>query len=242
MLLAKCQYLSQSLANCLVMVRQLYPLVSADVALFSVADDRLQVLLVRREQEPAAGLWALPGAILQPQGDADLEVTARRALREKISVEVPYLAQLRTFAGAARDPRGWSLSVLHCALLPRDQVQAVVRSSVDRVQWCDADAPGERLAFDHAQQILWARTALRQRIQDHALPLHLMPERFTLTQLQRVCEAILSPGPAQRFRLDKGAFRRRFAKSPDIVEVPGAFEHGAQRPAQLFQVAPGFRF
>jgi hypothetical protein len=43
-------------------------------------------------------------------------------------------------------------------------------------------------------------------------------------------------------RLDKGAFRRRFAKSPDIVEEPGAFEHGAQRPAQLFRVAPGFRF
>ena len=55
----------------------------------------------------AAGLWALPGAILQPLGDADLEATAQRALREKISVEVPYFAQLRTFAGALRDPRGW---------------------------------------------------------------------------------------------------------------------------------------
>jgi len=224
------------------MVRQLYPLVSADVALFSVADDRLQVLLVRREHAPEAGLWALPGALLQPLGDADLEATARRALREKISVEVPYLAQLRTFAGAVRDPRGWSLSVLHFALLPRDQVSAVVRSSVDGIRWADADAPGRRLAFDHAQQIQWARTALRQRVQDNSLPLHLMPERFTLTQLQRVCEAILSPSAAQPVRLDKGAFRRRFAKSPDIVEVPGAFEHGAQRPAQLFRVAPGFRF
>lgn len=224
------------------MARQLYPIVSADVALFSVADDRLQVLLVRREQEPAAGRWALPGAILQPQHDQDLEATARRALREKISVEVPYLEQLRTFAGSDRDPRGWSLSVLHCALLPRDQVHAVVRSSVDEVRWSDADAPGARLAFDHAAQIQWARSALRQRVQEHALPLHLMPERFTLTQLQRVCEAILSPGPAQPCHLDKGAFRRRFAKSPDIVEVRGAFEHGAQRPAQLFRVAAGFRF
>lgn len=224
------------------MTRQLYPLVFADVALFSVADDRLQVLLVRREQVPEAGLWALPGAILQPLGDADLETTARRALREKISVEVPYLAQLRTFAGDLRDPRGWSLSVLHYALLPRECVHAVARSSVDSVRWAEADAPGQRLAFDHAQQIQWARTALRQRVKDHALPLHLMPERFTLTQLQRVCEAILSPGPEQPIRLDKGAFRRRFAKSTDIVEVPGAFEHGAQRPAQLFRASPGFRF
>lgn len=224
------------------MARQLYPIVSADVALFSVDDDRLQVLLVRREQEPAAGLWALPGAILQPQHDQDLEATARRALREKISVEVPYLEQLRTFAGTDRDPRGWSLSVLHYALLPRDQVHAVVRYSVDEVRWSDADAPGPRLAFDHAAQIHLARSALRQRVQEHALPLHLMPERFTLTQLQRVCEAILSPSPAQPCHLDKGAFRRRFAKSPDIVEVHGAFEHGAQRPAQLFRVAASFRF
>jgi len=224
------------------MVRQLYPIVSADVALFSMADDRLQVLLVRREQEPAAGRWALPGAILQPQHDKDLEATALRALREKISVEVPYLEQLRTFAGSDRDPRGWSLSVLHYALLPQDRVHAVVRSSVDKVMWSDADAPGPPLAFDHAAQVMCARSVLRQRVRDHALPLHLMPARFTLTQLQRVCEAILSPSPAQPCHLDKGAFRRRFARSPDIVEVHGAFEHGAQRPAQLFSVAEGFRF
>lgn len=224
------------------MARQLHPIVSADVALFSVTDDRLQVLLVRRAQEPAAGLWALPGAILQPRHDQDLEATARRALRDKISVEVPYLEQLRTFDGSERDPRGWSLSVLHCALLPRDQVHAVVRSSVNEVRWSDADAPGPRLAFDHAAQIHLARSTLRQRVREHALPLHLMPERFTLTQLQRVCEAILSPSPSQPFRLDKGAFRRRFAKSPDIVQVHGALEHGAQRPAQLFRVAEGFRF
>ena len=135
------------------MVRQLHPLVSADVALFSVADDCLQVLLVRREQEPAAGMWALPGAILQPHHDRDLEATARRALRDKISVEVPYLEQLRTFAGADRDPRGWSLAVLHYALLPRDQVQAAVRSGVAEVRWFDADALVQTLAFDHLQQL-----------------------------------------------------------------------------------------
>ncbi len=224
------------------MARPLHPLVSADVALFSVHADRLQVLLVRRDQEPAAGQWALPGAILKPQVDEHLEATARRALREKISVDVPYLEQLRTFAGAERDPRGWSLAVLHCALLPRDQVHAVARSAVDDVRWFDADSAPRSMAFDHGLQLRTARSALRQRVQQHALPLHLMPEHFTLTQLQRVCEAILSSGADQAIRLDKGAFRRRFAKSPDIVEVSGAFELGAQRPAQLFRVAPGFRF
>ena len=224
------------------MAKTLFPLVSSDVALFSIGNDRLQVLLVRREQEPAAGAWALPGAILKPNEDEDLESTARRALRVKIGVDVPYLEQLRTFADARRDPRGWSVAVLHCALLPRDRVQAVARSTVDQVQWFDADSVGQPLAFDHARQLLIAREALRQRVREHALPLHLMPERFTLTQLQRVCEAILSHGVGKAYKLDKGAFRRRFARSADIVEISGQYEYGAQRPAQLFRAAPGFRF
>ena len=92
------------------MTKTLFPLVSADVALFSIGDGCLQVLLVQRAQAPAAGQWALQGAVLKPDIDRDLEATARRALRDKISVEVPYLEQLQTFAGADRDPRGWSLA------------------------------------------------------------------------------------------------------------------------------------
>lgn len=224
------------------MARQLYPLVSADVALFSIGDGCLQVLLLQRSQEPAAGQWALPGAVLKPEIDRDLEATARRALRDKISVEPPYLEQLQTFAGADRDPRGWSLSVLHYALMPRDQVQAVVRRKVEGLRWANADTEGQELAFDHAAQLRAARSALRQRVRERALPLHLMPERFTLTQLQRVCELILAPGEGESVSLDKGAFRRRFAGSADIVEIPGQFEGGAQRPAQLYRVATDFRF
>jgi hypothetical protein len=69
-----------------------------------------------------------------------------------------------------------------------------------------------------------------------------MPQRFTLTQLQRVCEIILAPKAGKPAPLDKGAFRRRFARSKDIAPIPGEFEGGARRPAQLYRVAPGFRF
>ena len=224
------------------MTQQLFPLVSADVALFSIGDGCLQVLLVQRAQEPAIGQWALPGAVLKPEIDRNLEATARRALRDKISIEVPYLEQLHTFAGADRDPRGWSMAVLHYALMPRDQVQALVRRKVESVRWAYADTEARDLAFDHSEQLQAARSALRQRVKEHALPLHLMPERFTLTQLQRVCEVILTSDGSERVTLDKGAFRRRFADSPEIVEISGQFEGGAQRPAQLFRTAQGFRF
>jgi ADP-ribose pyrophosphatase YjhB (NUDIX family) len=162
-------------------------------------------------------------------------------LREKLGVEVPYLRQLKVFDGVGRDPRGWSLSILYCALLSQDAVQAAARSKVDDVRWVDANTVG-RLAFDHSEHVAAARDALRGRVRDQALPLHLMPEKFTLTQLQRVCELILRDGSDDPLALDKGAFRRRLARSEDFAPVEGEFERGAQRPAQLYRVAPGFRF
>jgi 8-oxo-dGTP diphosphatase len=216
--------------------RMLYPLVSADVALFSVEQDRLKVLLVQRAHAPAARQWALPGAILKPEEDEDLHATACRALQEKISVAVPHLAQVGAFSGKHRDPRGWSISVLFYALLPADQVNAVVKSRVEAVQWLDAGDPGYFLAFDHGLLLGAALTVLRGKVERHALPLHLLPWRFTLTALQRTCEAVLGRP------LDKSVFRRRLKDSEDLVELPGEFMFGAQRPAQLYRARDGFVF
>jgi 8-oxo-dGTP diphosphatase len=214
----------------------LFPLVSADVALFSVANDTLEVLLVKRAQEPCAGLWALPGAVLKPDVDFDLEATARRALRDKVDVEIAHLEQVGAFSGADRDPRGWSIGVLFLALLARDRVSAVVRSKVEAIKWAGADHLHGALAFDHRAQLEAARQVLGHRVDRYALPLHLMPERFTLTELQRTCEAIMGRA------LDKSAFRRRLKSSHDIVEVPNEFIRGAQRPAQLYRAREGYRF
>jgi 8-oxo-dGTP diphosphatase len=216
--------------------RMLYPLVSADIALFSVEQDRLRVLLVQRAQEPAALQWALPGAILKPDEDDDLHATACRALQEKISVAIPHLAQVGAFSGKYRDPRGWSVSVLFYALLPGDQVSAVVKSRIEAVEWRDASNPGAPLAFDHGVLLGAALEVLRGKVERHALPLHLLPARFTLTALQRTCEAVLGRP------LDKSVFRRRIKDSDDLVELAGEFVVGPQRPAQLYRARDGFVF
>ena len=214
----------------------LYPLVSADVALFSVDHKSLRVLLVRRAQAPEALQWALPGAVLRPEEDADLHATACRALRDKVDVDVPYLAQVGAFSGARRDPRGWSVSVLFYALLPGDQVQAVVKSSIEAVEWFDASSPSCPLAFDHGELLGAALGMLRAKVERHALPLHLLSARFTLPELQRTCEAVLARP------LDKSVFRRRLKDSEDIVELAGEFAVGSQRPAQLYRARDGFVF
>lgn len=215
--------------------RVLFPLVVVDVALFCVDDGGLRVLLVKRAQEPEQGRWALPGGVLKPDQDLNLEAAARRVLRNKISVEIAHLEEVRTFSGTERDTRGWSIAVLFCALLPRDQVQALIRDKVEAVEWADAGKPHHRLAFDHTEQLATALHVLRDKVDRHALPLHLMPEKFTLTALQRTCEAILGR------TLDKAVFRRRLKGSEDLVETD-EYERGLQRPAQLYKAREGFTF
>jgi len=207
--------------------RELFPLVGVDIALFSVDQSRLQVLLVKRAEEPAAKQWALPGGILKPHLDNSLAAAARRVLAHKVSVELPLVEEVCTFSGPDRDPRGWSISVLFYALLPRDKVNALVRSKVEALEWVDVTAPGHRLAFDHAQHLAAAVLKLRAKVEAGKLPLHLLPEKFTLTQLQRTIEAILGR------ELDKSSFRRQLKTSSDLVELD-EYERGAQRPAQLF--------
>lgn len=216
--------------------RMLHPLVSADVALFSVEQERLRVLLVQRTEAPAARQWALPGAILKPEEDADLHATACRALHEKIGVRVAHLAQVGAFSGDKRDPRDWSVSVLFYALLPADQLNVVASRGVEAVQWFDASDPACPLAFDHAELLGAALEMLRAKVERHALPLHLLPARFTLTALQRTSEAVLGRA------LDKSVFRRRLKDSEDLVELAGEFVIGPQRPAQLYRAREGFVF
>ena len=216
--------------------RRLYPIVTADVALFTLLEQRLRVLLIQRANSPTPGGWALPGGVLDPERDASLEHTAKRILAAKTRVALPHLEQVAAHSGPDRDPRGWSVSALYYALLPSDQVPAVAGDKTESIEWCDPERPGHRLAFDHRQLLDEALHTLRDKVVRGALPLHLLPARFTLTEVQRACEAILG------HELDKGAFRRQIKDAPELVAVPGEFLRGAQRPAQIYRAAAGFSF
>lgn len=212
------------------------PIVAADVALFTVQEETLRVLLLQRDNDPQAGAWALPGALLKPDVDLSLEHTARRALAAKTRVEIPHLEQVSVFSGLKRDPREYSVAVLFYALLPTDRAPAVAGAKAKNVAWSDVARLKRPIAFDHRKMIELATARLKQRVERLVLPLHLLPEKFTLTQLQRVCEIVLEK------RLDKGSFRRRLRSEETLVQVAGEFQRGANRPAQLFRAIPGFRF
>jgi 8-oxo-dGTP diphosphatase len=215
--------------------KRLFPIVTADVALFTLTDHQLRVLLIKLANNPTPGGWALPGSVLKPDLDRNVDDTALRALASKTRVVLPHLEQVTTSSGADRDPRGWSVSVLYYALLPSDQVPAVAGDKTEAIEWCNPERPGHRLSFDHAQLLERALATLRDKVERGALPLHLLPGKFTLTDLQRACEAILGR------ELDKGAFRRKIADQPTLVPVRGEFLRGPQRPAQLYRAATDFR-
>ncbi|MBI5258873.1 MAG: NUDIX hydrolase [Burkholderiales bacterium] len=196
---------------------------TVDVVLLTLRDGALQVLLQRREREPFAGTLALPGGYVRPQEDRDTDAAAARVLREKAGVEGPYLEQLATFSGAARDPRGWSVAIAYCALVPADALPGhAVLAPVDRLP---------SLPFDHAQIVATAVARVRTKSQYSSLPVYLCGERFTLPQLQAVYEAVLGEP------VNKVSFRRKMDELDMLEPIEGALSSGgAHRPAQLYRL------
>ena len=208
------------------------PLATVDVAVFTVADEALQVLLVQRPQsvgEPFPGLWALPGGFVDVERDADLEACALRKLREKTGVSTPYLEQLGSWGSARRDPRGWSATHAYFALIPHETARAGANAA--DVRWFPVTSSGvrTRLAFDHAEILAAAIARLRGKVEYTSLPAFLLPREFTLTDLQRTYEIVLGR------TLEKSAFRTRVLGA-GLVEPAGKARLGPNRPAQLYRL------
>lgn len=204
---------------------------TVDVVLLTLGPEGLQVALVRREKAPFAGVLALPGGYIHPQEDADARASAARVLREKAGLQSPYLEQLATFSGPARDPRGWAVAVAYCALVPPGLLAG--RAPAVELAAVDALPP---LPFDHRQIVDAAVQRVRSKSQYSSLPVHLCAEPFTLPQLQGVYEAVLGEP------INKVSFRRKVDELAMLEPVPGALQTGgAHRPAQLYRVRAAFR-
>lgn len=209
------------------------PLVSVDLAIFTLRDQRLQVLLVERGAHPHKGRWALPGGFVDLKQDRELLDTARRKLQEKTGVRTPHLEQVVSVGSASRDPRGWSITILFMALIPPVSLQG--GGAVDDVRWWPfADACALPLAFDHRELLLQARERLRNKTAYTLLPIHVLQPPFTLTRLQQAFEELLGEP------LEKKSFRRRIL-SADVVEEVGEDlpEGGRGRPALLYRLRRG---
>ncbi|MEV7690412.1 NUDIX domain-containing protein [Streptomyces bungoensis] len=205
--------------------------VTVDLAVLTVREGALHVLLVERGQEPYAGHWALPGGFLLP--DESAETAARRELAEETGLadlRGLHLEQLRTYSEPDRDPRMRVVSVAFTALLP-DPPEPRGGGDAARARWQPYAAAGP-LAFDHDRILADAHARVGDRLETTCAATAFCPPEFTLGELQQVYEAVWGTA------LDRPNFRRKVLATPGFVEpVPGAarLTGGRGKPAALYR-------
>jgi 8-oxo-dGTP diphosphatase len=204
---------------------------AADPVVFTLLDGRLSVLLARRLEEPQRGMFALPGGFVGAEESP--EQTAERKLREKTGVGSVHLEQLRTYAEPERDPRGWLPSIAYLALVPPGALPDRPPAERD-ASWHPLDALPE-LALDHARIVDDGLWRLRARIADKSWFMRvgggLLPEEFTLSQAQRLYEAIAGES------LDPANFRRDVKATGLLTTTGRTRTEGPGRPGALYRVA-----
>lgn len=203
--------------------------VTVDLVLMTVVDAVLSVLLQRRGEEPYVGALALPGGFVGIE--ETLDDAAKRVLVGKAGVDAQdsaWLEQLYTFGDPQRDPRMRTVSIAYFALLPNAVLQRAVTSKSD-LALRPVTEPGEPLAFDHAAIITTAHERLRGKLDYAPIAFALLPNLFTLRDLQTVHEAITGTA------LNKPAFRRRMLDT-GWLEATGQRESDKPfRPAELYR-------
>lgn len=212
------------------------PFVRIELAVLSIVDGQLSVLLGKRTGQPHIGHWALPGGVLRIDLDRHLDDAAQRVALERLGTNVPFLRQLTAVGSKERDPRApWALSIAYRALLPLDSISPAAGKRLEALDWraADAAALNTDLAFDHGELIARAVAETRREVDEMHLPFDFLPNLFTLGELQQFCESLLGR------RLDKSSFRRRLNERNLVEPVPGEMRTGPFRPAQLFRKLSG---
>lgn len=208
------------------------PAVTVDCVVFGLDEPqgaeraRLKVLLIERDREPFAGRWALPGGFVDPT--ETLEQAALRELSEETGVSKVYLEQLHSFGAPDRDPRDRVITVAYYGLVRRLDHAPMAASDARAVGWFPA-LRCPPLAFDHREIVAMALRRLQARLREQPVGFELLPKKFTLSQIQRVYEAVLGRV------LDKRNFRKKLMATGVLRELAETQQGVAHRAGRLYQ-------
>ena len=204
------------------------PALTVDCVIFGLDENDLKVLLIERAHEPFEGYWAFPGGFVDMEETT--EAAAKRELWEETGIENMFLEQLYTFSAVNRDPRGRVVSIAYYALVKLSNYKSQVHASSDakKAEWFSVNSLPS-LAFDHAEIIEVALQRLKGKVRYQPIGFELLPEKFTLSQLQNLYEIILNK------ELDKRNFRKKILSMDLLLELPERQQGVSHRAAKLYQ-------
>lgn len=201
-----------------------HPSVTTDCVIFGFDGTKLQVLLVERDIDPYKGKWAFPGGFIRM--NESCEEGALRELKEETGLTNTYIEQFHTFSEPNRDPRERVITVAYYALVRIQDVKA--GDDATKAEWFAPDKVPQ-LAFDHDRILRTALKHLRERIHFEPIGFELLPEKFTLKQLQNLYEAILD------VRFDRSNFAKKMHHLNILTQLDETIWPTPKREAHLYK-------
>lgn len=199
-------------------------LVSVDCVIFGFADNELKVLLIRSDMEIYKDKWSLLGDLVRVS--EDLDTAAYRVLKERTGLTEVYLEQVYTFSAPDRHPQGRVISTAYYSLV--NIQDHLLKLSHNELHWHPVkEIPA--LAFDHDQILSTCLARLREKIQEYPIVFNLLPEKFSLRELQSLYEAILDT------KMDRRNFRKKFLMMNWLLDIDEYEENVSHRPSKLYR-------
>lgn len=203
-----------------------FAVMAADVVIFTVRNDKLNVLLIQMKKRPYTNRWAAPGGLVRP--DESVDNAAKRHLFDKTGVKNVYLEQLYTFGKVNRDPFGRVVSVAYFALIPGDNLILRTTEEYEDIKWFPIKKL-PRMAYDHKEILMYAAKRLQAKLEYSNIAYSLLPKEFVLSELQRVYEIILNR------KIDKRNFRKKILSLGLVTRLKKKRLGLANRPAELYR-------
>jgi 8-oxo-dGTP diphosphatase len=202
------------------------PSVTVDMVIYTIQENDLKILLVKRGIEPFKDKWALPGGFVRI--DESLEDAAKRELQEETGVKDVYLEQLYSFGEIERDPRGRVITIAYIALVNSEKVALKSTTDVSEAQWFSVKKIPQ-IAFDHKKILDYSLKRLRWKFEYTTVAFSMLPKQFAISQMQKIYEIVFSK------RFDKRNFAKKVL-SLDILKEEGIKKDVSYRPPMLYSL------
>jgi len=204
--------------------------VSVDCVIFCYENKELKVLVIKSDLEEFSNLYSLLGDLVRP--DEDLDAASYRILQERTGMEDVYLEQVHTFGSVDRHPSGRVITTAYYSLI--DAKHQKLRLTNNDLHWHPVKNI-KKMAFDHKAILDTCLNRLREQVMEHPVIFNLLPEKFSLRELQELYEAILS------VELDRRNFRKKIAIKDWLVDLNEMEEDVPHRPGKLYKLKPEFK-